>query len=173
MLSRQGPHWPASPRLLCIMHLAICLRGRAGACSNGIFGAPFVSDMVSSIPPAPHLVHRRCPFAGHHAHRPLCPSPTAAVRIMHIWFFTVQTRNDERAVQVLYGRRASLRGSRSGPACLGRKELTLGQQARGRARADATGRLTQAPGCRWGQSVQWVHIAQSRNSQSCVTLRGI
>ena len=76
MLSRQGPHWPASPRLLCIMHLAICLRGRAGACSNGIFGAPFVSDMVSSMPPAPHLVHRRCPFAGHHAHRPLCPSPT-------------------------------------------------------------------------------------------------
>ena len=84
MLSRQGPHWPASPRLLCIMHLAICLRGRAGACSNGIFGAPFVSDMVSSMPPAPHLVHRRCPFAGNHAHRPLCPSPTAAVRIMHI-----------------------------------------------------------------------------------------
>ena len=62
------------------------------------------------------------------------------------WFFTVQTRNDERAVQVLYGRRASLRGPRSGPACLGRKELTLGQQARGRARADATGRLTRHRG---------------------------
>ena len=107
--------------------------------------------------------------------RDIDPDRTMATRPWWFFtmFFTVQTRNDERAVQVLYGRRASLRGPRSGPACLGRGELTLGQQARGRARAEATGRLTQAPGCRWGQLVQWVHLAESRNSQFCVTSRGI
>ena len=46
-------------------------------------------------------------------------------------------------------------------------------QRQSKSRCYRVRRLTQAPGCRWGQSAQWVHIAQSRNSQSCATLRGI
>ena len=70
---------------------------------------------------------------------------------------------------------ARLRRPGSGPACLGRGELALGQQPTGRARACAvaSGRLTQVPWCQCGHQAHWVHFSESRNSQFCVALRGI
>ena len=88
-------------------------------------------------------------------------------------FFTAQTGNYGRAVQVPYGRRARLRRRRSGPACLGGGGLILGQQPTGRARAVALGGLAHAPLCRCGYQAHWAHFAESRDSPLCVTLRSI